>query len=169
MTRSWCDPTRSWHISLAPCCLPSHLFPWVTCKYSDSQCLLFHKSNVFLSKGIHIVNVNYLCFLYTHEKEVKDYSVRPFFYLCRLVWTHFCLDIGFTYLANGCITMRRRRPLTSRSNYQGFWHGVLYGPFFFSFNIWLTIFGTWMYHHETMCHFTFLFPIQCSPLTLRSH
>ena len=31
--------------------------------------------------------------------------------------TYSCLDIGFTYLVNGYITMRRTRPLTSRSYY----------------------------------------------------
>ena len=105
-----CSP--GWHASIPT--LNVYCSTKVMCSYQREYTLLM--SIIFV-------------FVYP-RKGSKDYSVRPFFYLCRFVWTHFCLDICFTYLANGCITMRRRRPLTSRSNYQGFWHVVLYGPFF---------------------------------------
>ena len=78
--------------------------------------------------------------------------------------TFLWFDIGLPYLAHGCITMRRyvayiHDPDTTlnfdlKVKFIGFLD-MFSCPahHFFMVWHWLTIFGTWVHHHETMCLF----------------
>ena len=92
----------------------------------------------------------------------RNHSVRPSVcaYSCQAD-NFFWFNIGLLYLPHGCVIMRwcvayimiRLRPwnLTSRSNSLflkcfRFWLITFFGLTY------LTIFGTWVYHHDAMCH-----------------
>ena len=70
-------------------------------------------------------------------------------------------DVGLPYLAHGCITMAMCRVLSwSRYDLELLPQGQIYRVFdmflfpahnYFLNWHWLTIFGTWVYHHDDMC------------------
>ena len=76
----------------------------------------------------------------------------PLFLVCNFILLWHCHSIIIGYVLHIFMIPIQRWPLTSRSDLTVFWHGFVFGHSFCVLWHNHTIFGTWVYHHEIMCH-----------------